>query len=93
MVVVTHTYAKETYAPAKAWGQATKPLPRVVGLLKADLHITPVDGGRRMAVGVVLTDHSLWTLWPFPHWLFEAQHANSLCTLSRWTIHSFYFSQ
>ena len=46
-----------------------------------------------MAVGVVLMDHSLWTLWPFPHWLFEAQHANSLCTLSRWTIHSFYFSQ
>jgi len=32
------------YAPAKAWGQATEPLPRVVGLLRADLHISPVDG-------------------------------------------------
>jgi len=25
-----------------------------------------------MAVGVVLTDNGLWTLWPFPHWLFVA---------------------
>jgi len=55
-----------------AGGQATEPLPRVVNLLGADLYITPVDEGRRMAVGVVLTDHGLWTLWPFPHWLFAA---------------------
>ena len=32
------------YAPAMAGGQATEPLPRVVGLLGADLHITPVEG-------------------------------------------------
>jgi len=32
------------YAPDTAGGQATKPLPRVVGLLAADLHITPEDG-------------------------------------------------
>jgi len=50
------------YAPAMAGGQATEPLPRVVGLLGADIHITPVEGERRMAIGVVL--------WPFPHWLF-----------------------
>jgi len=25
-----------------------------------------------MAVGVVLMDHSLWTLQLFPHWLFAA---------------------
>ena len=54
------------YAPAMAGGQATEPLPCVVGLLVAYLHINPVDGGRRIVVGIVLTDHGLWTLWPFP---------------------------
>jgi len=42
-----------------ARGQATDPLPRVMGLLGADLHITPVDVGRCMAVGLVLMDHGL----------------------------------
>jgi len=41
--------------------------PSYRGFIGVDLHITPWTGrGRRMAVGVVLMDRGLWTLWLFP---------------------------
>jgi len=67
-----HQHPVSVDTPCHGRGSGHQAPPRIVGLLVADLHINPVDGGRCMVVGVALMDHGLWTLWPFPHWLFVA---------------------
>jgi len=76
-------------------GQATEPLPRIVGLLGADLHITPVDGKMHGSWGTADGPQSVDPV-AIPPLAFCGTSTlgiacKQFCTLSRWTIHSFRF--